>query len=65
MIESDVARFLKLPQGIATPFPQLPQPPGDDDPTLTPEGFVHRPQVAQKGRGAVTNQLGGIGARGR
>ena len=53
-----MARFPKFPQGIAAPFPEQPQPPTDDDPTLTPEGFVHRPQVAQKGRGAVTNLRG-------
>jgi len=53
-----VARFPKFPQGIATPFPEQPPPPTDDDPTLTPEGFVHRQQVAQKGRGAVTNLRG-------
>ncbi|MCA1322747.1 PA0069 family radical SAM protein [Herbaspirillum sp. alder98] len=54
-----MSRFPKFPEGIAAPFPAAAPPPQDvDDPTLTPEQFVHRPQVAQKGRGAVTNLRG-------
>ncbi|WP_432241217.1 PA0069 family radical SAM protein [Herbaspirillum robiniae] len=51
-------RFPKFPEGIAAPFPDAQQPPADDDPTLTPELYLHRSQVALKGRGAVTNLRG-------
>jgi len=52
-------KFPRFPEGIANPFPSSAPPPRDeDDATLTPEQFVHRPQVAQKGRGAVTNLRG-------
>jgi DNA repair photolyase len=53
-----VSKFPKLPQGIAAPFPEQPKPPADDDPMLTPEAYIHRGQVARKGRGAVTNLRG-------
>jgi hypothetical protein len=53
-----LASFPKFPQGIARPFPDQPAPSGEDDATLTPETFVHRNQVARKGRGAVTNLRG-------
>jgi hypothetical protein len=53
-----VSKFPRFPEGIATPFPSAAPPPRDDDATLTPEQFVHRPQVAQKGRGALTNLRG-------
>lgn len=53
-----MSRFPKFPEGIAAPFPEQPRPPADDDATLTPESYVHRSQVAQKGRGAVTNLRG-------
>ncbi|RAN50388.1 radical SAM protein [Herbaspirillum rubrisubalbicans] len=53
-----MASFPKFPQGIARPFPTQPEPSGTDDATLTPESYLHRPQVAQKGRGAVTNLRG-------
>ncbi|EJM95960.1 PA0069 family radical SAM protein [Herbaspirillum sp. YR522] len=54
-----MSRFPKFPEGIAAPFPAAAASPRElDDATLTPEQFVHRPQVAQKGRGAVTNLRG-------
>ena len=54
-----MSKFPKFPEGIAAPFPASSPPPRElDDATLTPEQFVHRPQVAQKGRGAVTNLRG-------
>ena len=56
-----MASFPKFPQGIARPFPEQPArstASGEDDPTLSPETFIHRDQVAQKGRGAVTNLRG-------
>lgn len=53
-----MARFPKFPQGIAAPFPAQPEAVRDDDPTLTPASYVHRPQEARKGRGAVTNLRG-------
>ncbi|UIN23288.1 PA0069 family radical SAM protein [Herbaspirillum frisingense] len=55
-----MASFPKFPQGIARPFPDQPAPSSsdDDDATITPATFIHRQQVAQKGRGAVTNLRG-------
>ncbi|MBP0596822.1 PA0069 family radical SAM protein [Herbaspirillum sp. LeCh32-8] len=55
-----MSRFPKFPEGIAAPFPEQPgsSRPTDDDPTLTPEHYIHRNQVARKGRGAVTNLRG-------
>jgi len=53
-----VASFPKFPQGIAQPFPTQSAPTAEDDPSLTPATFIHRSQVAQKGRGAVTNLRG-------
>ncbi|MCI1016639.1 PA0069 family radical SAM protein [Herbaspirillum sp. C7C2] len=55
-----MASFPKFPQGIARPFPDQPEPSpsDDDDATITPATFIHRQQVAQKGRGAVTNLRG-------
>ncbi|AON54228.1 PA0069 family radical SAM protein [Herbaspirillum seropedicae] len=53
-----MASFPKFPQGIAQPFPIQPTPTAEDDPTLTPATFIHRSQVAKKGRGAVTNLRG-------
>lgn len=55
-----MASFPKFPQGIARPFPDqpAPSPSADDDATITPATFIHRQQLAQKGRGAVTNLRG-------
>ena len=53
-----MSRFPHYPHGIAAPFPQEQEAPKDDDPTLTPEQYLHRQQVARKGRGAVTNLRG-------
>ena len=53
-----MASFPKFPLGIARPFPDQPSPSADDDATITPATFIHRQQVAQKGRGAVTNLRG-------
>ncbi|TWC64093.1 PA0069 family radical SAM protein [Herbaspirillum sp. SJZ099] len=55
---SKSSRFPRFPEGIAAPFPEQPQAPADDDPTLTPESYIHPSQVARKGRGAVTNLRG-------
>lgn len=51
-------KFPHYPHGIAAPFPTTQEAPQDDDPTLTPEQYLHRQQVARKGRGAVTNLRG-------
>lgn len=61
-----MSKFPKLPNGIAAPFPVSGEAEAsrakalaeDVDPTLVPEQFVHRVQVARKGRGAVTNLRG-------
>ena len=53
-----MAKPPNYPHGIAAAFPKSPEPPKDDDPTLTPEVYLHRQQVARKGRGAVTNLRG-------
>ncbi len=55
---SIMPKFPKFPEGIAAPFPEQPRPLADDDPTLTPESYIHPSQVARKGRGAVTNLRG-------
>jgi len=53
-----MAKPPNYPHGIAAAFPKSPEPPKDDDPTLTPGVYLHRQQVARKGRGAVTNLRG-------
>jgi DNA repair photolyase len=55
-----MASFPKFPLGVARPFPDqpAPSPSADEDATITPATFIHRQQVAQKGRGAVTNLRG-------
>jgi len=51
-------KYPHFPQGIAAPFPDAPDTAQEADGSLAPEPYLHRPQTALKGRGAVTNLRG-------